>query len=293
MNWSKSHSTLQIEPTRRCNLNCEICLRRGLKETDSLLSLENFKKVLNSWKFQHVALHGWGEPLLNPAIFDMVGYAKSRKISTELTTNGTLLQANIEKIFSSGLDIIVFGIHKKENLPVVFPQINELIVQRNKNRSTKPKVYIDTAIYRRNHNEIPELIKDANELGIDSLVLHRVFNINNAGPDFEYISHQEEKDLFVKAKRLAKKLKTELYLPPAPCIPCNAVRLSVFVTSNGEISPCPYLCKDCVGDALNKGVKEVIYSKKYIKFIKNMGKHPICTRCPLGSVNGRFYSSRE
>ena len=65
--------------------------------------------------------------MLNPAIFDMVGYAKSRKISTELTTNGTLLQANIEKIFSSGLDIIVFGIHKKENLPLVFPQIKELI----------------------------------------------------------------------------------------------------------------------------------------------------------------------
>lgn len=267
-------------------------MRRDLDELSALLSLEDFKRILGSWKFQHVALHGWGEPMLNPAIFDMVGYAKSRKISTELTTNGTLLQANIEKIFSSGLDIIVFGIHKKENLPVVFPQIKELIVQRNKNRSVKPKVYIDTAIYRRNHNEIPELIKDANELGIDSLVLHRVFNINKAGPDFEYISPQEEKDLFVKAKRLAKKLKTELYLPPEPCIPCNAVKLSVFVASNGEVSPCPYLCKDCVGNALNKGVKELVCSKKYINFVANMDKNPICTKCPLGSSNGGFYSQR-
>lgn len=266
-------------------------MRRNLDKLDALLSLEDFKKILGSSNFQHVALHGWGEPMLNPAIFDMVGYAKSRKISTELTTNGTLLQANIEKIFSSGLDIIAFGIHKKENLKIVFPQIKELIVQKNKNREIKLKVYIDTAIYRKNHDDIPVLIKDLSKLGIDYLVLHRVFNINNAAHEFEYISPQEEKDLFANVKRLAKKNGVKLFLPPEPSMPCRAVKHGIFVSVDGKLSPCPYLYNVCMGDTLDGGVKKVIYSNKYIKYIKNMGKHPICTKCPLGSVNGRFYSS--
>ncbi|MBW2107031.1 MAG: hypothetical protein JRI26_13710 [Deltaproteobacteria bacterium] len=75
-------------------------MRRNLNETTTSLSLKDFKKVLNSWNFQHVALHGWGEPLLNPELFQMVKYAESRELSTELTTNATLIQANIEKIYS-------------------------------------------------------------------------------------------------------------------------------------------------------------------------------------------------
>jgi hypothetical protein len=113
-------------------------MRRNLNENSALLSLEDFKKVLNSWHFQHVALHGWGEPLLNPYLFEMIKYAESKGVSTELTTNATLLQANIEKIFSSGLGIIAFGIHKSEILPFVMPQIKELIAQRNRNKLKNP-----------------------------------------------------------------------------------------------------------------------------------------------------------
>lgn len=303
------YSTVQIEPTRRCNLDCTMCLRKDLDEATASLSLENFVKILDSSSLRHVALHGWGEPLLNAQLFDMIKYAESQGVSTELTTNATLLQANIENIFDSGLRIIAFGIHNKENLPIVMPQINELITERNRKKLGKPKTYSDIVIYRGNQNHIAELVEAAAELNIDAVVLHRVFNIDpvrrlrssfRTPPEFSdrveildadvvYISLEEEKELFMKVKRLARKLKIKLDLPPEPSVPCRAVKHSIFVTSKGKVTPCPYLAQFYVGDALSESIEETAHSQRYRSFVKNMKEHPVCSKCPLGSTNGRFY----
>ncbi len=285
MNWLNRYLTLQIEPTRRCNLNCKICMRRNLNENNIQLSLENFKRVLNSGNFQRVCLHGWGEPLLNPQIFQMIKYAESQGISTELTTNGTLLKENLGKIFDSGLSIIALGIHNKKILLSILPQIKELIRKRNKERLKKPKIYMDIVIYKENFDQILDLMKIASQLNIDAILLHRLFKVH---PNVEYISAEEEKKLFKKAKELAKELKIKLYLPPRPSIPCVAVIYSIFITVEGKITPCPYLLEVYLGDIFNQDDVKNIYLKK-IKFIKSMSKHPICNKCPLGSRNGKFY----
>ena len=290
MNWLFPQTTLQIEPTRRCNLNCKICIRPNLNETTASLSLKDFRKVLDSSNFRHVALHGWGEPLLNPELFQMVKYAESQGVSTELTTNGTLLETNIERILASGLSSIVFGIHDNEKLPVVVPQIRELVTRRSLKRLRKPKAYVDIVIYEGNRNRIEHLVETAAELSIDAVVLHRVFDIRQADPDTRYISVQDEKMLFKRVKNLARRVKLKLYLPPKPSIPCRAVRYSLFVTSEGKITPCPYLPEFYMGDAVNGDLKKVICSERYQSFVRNMKKHPICSKCPLGSTGGNFYN---
>ena len=221
----------------------------------------------------------------------MVRYAESQGVSSEVTTNATLLQKNTERIFASGLSSIVFGIHNKENVPVVVPQVKELIAQRNREKLRKPKTYIDIVIYHGNQNHIADIIEIAAEVSIDAVILHRVFDMRQAGPETGYISVQDEKRLFARVKNLARKLRLKLYLPPEPSIPCKAVKYSIFVTSEGKITPCPYLPKFYVGSALNGGLREVICSERYLSFVRNMKKHSICNKCPLGSINGGFYSS--
>lgn len=265
-------------------------MRQDLNETNTVLSLKDYRQILDSYNFKHVALHGWGEPLLNPELFQMVKYAESKEVSTELTTNATLLQRNIEKIFASGLSSIAFGIHNKENLHNVIPQINDLITKRNKRKLERPKTYVDIVIYRGNHNEIPELIETSADLNVDAVVLHRVFSIYKADPEAGYISLQEEKGLFAKVTKTARKLKLKVYLPPQPSITCRAVKHSIFVTSEGEVTPCPYFAEFYMGDALNRSIREIIYSERYRDFIRNMLRHPVCSRCPLGSTSGKFYS---
>ena len=268
-------------------------MRRNLNGMNALLSLEDFKKALNSWNFQHVALHGWGEPLLNPEIFQMIEYAESQWVSTELTTNATLLKKNIENIFTSGLRVIVFGISNKEILPFILPQIEELIRERNKNRLGNPQIYIDIVIYKGNLNQILDLVKDFSQLNIDGVVLHRLFNVYKIDSSVKYISIQEEKELLGEAADLAKELKVKLYLPPQPSLPCEAVKQSIFVTVEGKITPCPYLPQVYIGNLLNGGVKKAVYSEKYINFIKNMNRHIICNKCPLGSSNAAAFNKKR
>lgn len=271
--------TLQVEITNVCNLNCKICMRHGFERPNGFLSLDNFKRILDSGNFRYVGLHGWGEPLLNKQLFDMVRYAESKGVSTNLTTNGTLIQENIDNILSSGLWEIAFGIYEKELFSRVTSQIERLIEQKRKRNSKRPKTYLDITIYEGNLEQIPELVRLVPELGIDAVILHRLFNVYKVDSSVKYISEEEEEELFARLRQLASLLKLELYLPPKHSYPCRIVKRSIFVTLEGKVTPCTYLPEFYLGDALEQGVSKVMHSKAYSDFVKNMKNHPICSKC--------------
>ena len=271
--------TLQVEPTSACNLDCKICMRCNLQRPTSFLSFDNFKRILDSGNFYYVGLHGWGEPLLNQQLFEMVKYAESKGVSTNLTTNGTLVRENIDGIFSSGLREIAFGIYDKGLFLQNLPQIEELIREKSRRGSKIPKTYLDITIYQGNTTQILDLVRLAPKLQLDAVILHRLFNIHKVDPSIEYISAEEEEQLFAEVRQLARVLKLELYLPPKHSFPCRIVRRSIFVTAEGKVTPCCFLPEFYLGNALEEGVGEVMRSKAYAKFVKNMKQHPICSKC--------------
>lgn len=271
--------TLQIEPTSACNLDCQICMRLNLGRPIKFLSFDNFKKILNSGNFRYVGLHGWGEPLLNRQLFEMVRYAESKGVSTNLTTNGTLVRQNIDNILSSGLREIAFGIYDKDLFSHSLPQIEELTVERDKRHSKTPKTYLDITIYQGNLSQILSLIKLASEIRIDSVILHRLFNIYKVDSSAKCLSNVEENELFTKVKRLVKKLKLKLYIPPEHTFPCRIVNRSIFVTAEGNVTPCCYLPEFSLGNALEQGVERTMRSEAYTSFVKNMKNYPICNKC--------------
>lgn len=271
--------TLQIEPTNACNLDCQICMRRNLERPVASLPFANFKRILDSGNFRYVGLHGWGEPLLNQQLFEMVRYAESKGVSTNLTSNGTLLRQNIDNILGSGLREIAFGVYDKELFSHSLPQIEELIAERNKRHSKTPRTYLDITIYQGNLSQIPSLIKLAFEIRIDAVILHRLFNVYKVDSSAKCLSNGEENELFTKVRELAKKLELKLYLPPKHTLPCRIVKSSIFVTVEGEVTPCPYLPEFSLGNAMEQGVKGIMASEAYSEFVKNMKNHPICSKC--------------
>ncbi len=254
-------------------------MRRNLEGLDSFLSLDNFKKILKSGSFRYVGLHGWGEPLLNPEVFNMVEYAESEGVYTNLTTNGTLVKENIDNILGSGLREIAFGIYHKKILPTVLPQIEELIKERGKQGFKIPKIYMDITIYKENLSQIPDLVEIASKRGIDAVILHRLFNAYHTEPDMKYISTEEEKKLFMKVKKLARKRKLKLYLPTKHSLPCKVVKNSIFVNVEGNVTPCCFLPKFYIGNALKEKIRDIICSDTYTNFVRNMSEHPICSKC--------------
>ncbi len=264
-------SILQVESTNDCNMNCKICMRRHLERPVGYISFEDFKK-LPLKAFKEVCLHGWGEPLLHPDIFKLVRYAKSLGLKTSLGTNGLLVGKRLEEILTSGLDEISFGIYTLKGRGKVLENLRELIEERNR-RKVKLTIYVDVTVWRDSYEEVPEIVKTSLDMGVDGVIIHRVFNIYKVDPDVEYISEREEKELFKLLRKIGGR---RVYLPIKHTNPCRVVLYTMFVTWDCKQTPCVYLSETYLGDARTS--YEVMV-KRHIDFVMRMRRHEICSKC--------------
>lgn len=109
-------------PTNLCNFMCKYCAHSGgLGKFEAeyglkpeTMSFETFARSIDQMKsFQDklkvINLSGQGEPLLNPAIADMVRYAKEADVAEriEIITNASLLTNELsDELIDAGLDCI-------------------------------------------------------------------------------------------------------------------------------------------------------------------------------------------
>ena len=87
-----------------------------------------------------ILLWDWGEPLLNPRLFDMVAYAKAKGIKLVTSTNAHLLTDRdmCRRLIESGLDTVIVAVdglsqetystyRRGGDLSVVFKGIRTLV----------------------------------------------------------------------------------------------------------------------------------------------------------------------
>lgn len=107
-------SIVYIESTNRCNLNCIMCPRQAMTRPQQDMPLDLFNAIvdqLDPKRTELVVLHSDGEPLLNPAIFQMIAAAKAKGMATMTSTNATLLDRDTaERLIASGLDILTLSL---------------------------------------------------------------------------------------------------------------------------------------------------------------------------------------
>jgi MoaA/NifB/PqqE/SkfB family radical SAM enzyme len=107
---------IYIEPTSRCNLDCEMCPRNSwtdeqLGDMDMNLYqiLINQMKQLNN--LETITFGGVAEPVTHNNIVQMVELAKSLDVRVEMTTNGNMLNyETMEQLLRAGIDRIWFSI---------------------------------------------------------------------------------------------------------------------------------------------------------------------------------------
>ena len=76
---------LVLETTSRCNLNCRMCPRHDMRRPALDMPESLFHSLIDQLgehdrrnAVDFLALHGFGEPLLHPRLFDLIEYAGSR-----------------------------------------------------------------------------------------------------------------------------------------------------------------------------------------------------------------------
>src|SRR2546430_16919865 len=99
--------SLYLETTNRCDSKCQACTRtfRSLGPPADL-TLAKVKTIAAQFPvLERVVLHGIGEPLLNPEIFEIVEYLKSRAVTVLFNSDAISLTARRAlRLIESGLD---------------------------------------------------------------------------------------------------------------------------------------------------------------------------------------------
>jgi len=110
---------LYIEPTSKCNLNCEMCFRNTwFDESFCDMQFEIFEKILNTrpTEVKTVFFGGMGEPLFHPNIIDMITMCKEQGLNVELLSNGILLTPELsEALLNAGLNKLWVSLDSLEN----------------------------------------------------------------------------------------------------------------------------------------------------------------------------------
>ncbi|MEA3385871.1 MAG: radical SAM protein, partial [Thermodesulfobacteriota bacterium] len=176
---------VQIEVTTLCNGACIYCPHTLMRSrwTNKQMSIDLFNKLIPFLKYTDmVYLQGWGEPLLNNDIFEMIRICKDRGKRTGFTTNGMLLtEDTIRKLVDLELDIIGISLagttaptHNQIRKGTDFNKLVsnlELLCKIKAERKTHlPAIHLAYLMLRSNCQELKEILQLAKKVGAKQIV---------------------------------------------------------------------------------------------------------------------------
>lgn len=250
---------IQIEPTLYCNLECKMCINPYNNRKKCHMRIEEFKKIINDIPFvRKINLVGVGEPLMNPEIFDMVLYAKSKGILIGFATNATLMEQKVaEKIISTKVDwlnISLDGATKKTYEEIRRGANFEIVVQNVKNlmsmldRQKTPEVSIWFLLMKSNFLELPKVVELAEEVGVRNISVQSVHCWGSADWKRKMFLESIESEIGGVKEALSESVaiaKTKHIRFCYVNIPDKSKRRacqwpwkSCYITSDGYITPC-------------------------------------------------------
>jgi radical SAM protein with 4Fe4S-binding SPASM domain len=178
---------LMVEPSTRCNLACTLCpVTVGLERPQGFMEFVTFKKVIDEigdYIFT-LLLWDWGEPFLNPAIYDMIAYAGPKGMKTISSTNAHVFarRENADKLIRSGLDTLICAVdgitqetyqlyRQGGELESALDGVRMVVARKRALGSDKPLVNFRFIVMRHNEHEVPRLEEFARSLGVDTLTI--------------------------------------------------------------------------------------------------------------------------
>jgi radical SAM protein with 4Fe4S-binding SPASM domain len=260
---------LQVEPTNLCNLECPLCpVTEGLKRPKGHMDLDLFKKFIDEvgdYAFL-IILWDWGEPFLNPAVYEMISYAREKGIKLVSSTNGHVFAKaeNAKKVVRSGLDSLIFAVdgitqetyesyRKRGDLDTLIQGIRNVVNAKRSLEQDTPLINFRFIPMKHNEHELPMLKDFAKSLGVD------VLTIKTLNPHCESV--REEDSTFIPQNTFYQRFRYnqdgQRYRRKRN--PCKALWNNPIIHWDGKISPCTYDPHDdyTVGDFASCNFKDI------------------------------------
>lgn len=196
---------LQVEPSALCNLKCALCpVTEGLSRPAGNMDPSLFQRLIDEiGKYVFlILLWDWGEPFLNPDIYDMIAYARHKGIKTVSSTNGHPFAKaeNADRLIRSGLDSLIVAadgttqesyerFRQGGRLESVLQGIRTIVERKRALGSLTPLLNLRFIVMRQNEHELPQLRALAASLGVDALTLKTLnpyCDSGTADPEYHY-----------------------------------------------------------------------------------------------------------
>jgi MoaA/NifB/PqqE/SkfB family radical SAM enzyme len=292
--------SVTLESTNRCNLECPQCPtgKKVLKRPIGDMPINRYKAIIDEiYPFAtSVLLHFQGEPLLNVNLPQMIGYASSKGMVTELSTNATLLTPILaNEIVTCGIKKVVisidsplqhdFGFYRNgAEHSVIINAIKLLNQAKDQQKSMYPLIVLELLALKSNTSLIPEFRKLAKDLNVD---LARVKTANLPyGKRSEYLPKDTKYSRYISAN-------DDFELKGSPKSKCSTLWFTLTVTHDGWVVPCCfdksayYIMGHTNFSMLSQTWNSKLYNILRKRLIRSRPTQPLCNKCPQGRV--RYY----
>jgi radical SAM protein with 4Fe4S-binding SPASM domain len=286
-----------VEPTTQCNLKCPLCpVPAHMHRPGIHMSQHTYREVVDAIKghAKLMALWNFGEPFLNPEIFDMIRYAEERNVPVRVSTNSTFLEdREIDKIFESGLSSIIVCLdgasaatHERYRIGSSFEQvkagIHRLGHRRHAAGRRKPHIRLQTLVFSYNEHEIDQMIDLAEAMRVDQLALK---NVSLGSWVKEHLRERMARKMLPKDEKYRKyrvdEEGVELKIQDAVC---SWAYENGVVLANGDVTTC---CYDADGDHVfanvhrDGGLMTILRSEKMREVRDQIAARelPLCRTC--------------
>jgi len=271
-------------------LRCLTCYSHQDGRVKKDMPIKVAKKILkeNAGIIGEVRFYNYGEPLINRNIYEMIRYAKKMGIKfAKIATNGMFMDARVsKKLIDSKLDYISISLDGATEATYrvfringdffrVLNNIRNLVRIRNKLNSPM-QIEIQFIIMRHNQHELEKIERLSRLLGVDIL---RYKTILVKRKEWQFLL--PDRPEYNRYRHLNRSKK------------CLKPSKEIVINSDGTVLPCCYIVGPDIkryglGNAFNTSLKEILSSRKYNSFVKNVGSNKslieCCKTCSEGNL---------
>ena len=308
-----------IEMTHSCNLRCIMCLNTFLdSENKQDISKDILAKVTPFSEYA-IAVHpfGIGEPMLHKDFMWTIEEGKSFHAYVSYFTNGTLLtREKAERMVQLEVDRITFSIdgvtretferiRQGANYDQVIGNIRTLNAIKNAygrtHRHSKPELMINFIAMNMNFDQLPDLIRLANELNISYVDVKPLETYNKEMEKWKKTSFSEDDQAIIsQAREMARRFEVGLDLSACeraqsmlgserhesePSLITNHTCFmpwrTIFVKWDGKVRPCCF-GGPILGDVAEQTIEEIWNgpNSRRTRESWSRGEYPMeCRRC--------------
>lgn len=265
-----------------CTLNCDHCYSRNRKEKELCLE-DKYKVAENIIKNQVFIVNiGGGEPILCDDIYEIITYLSKNNIRVSLSTNGWFIDdIRAEKLKHSGLSQVSISIdnanpEKHDKNRGKSGCFQKAVEAAKRCVDLGMEVVFSTTMTSENFEVLKDILDLASSLNIQGVDFKRIKISGNASEHLylELTKLQESQlyDNMVTWKGLYPMLDiTMVYgekIIPGLDDGCPCGRISLCITSNGDVSPCVYNVTSILGNAIYDDLSDIWINSKELKYLR-------------------------